>query len=441
MDYQMTVGIATLGCKVNQYESEAIAEALKNVGLTVSSASDICDAYVINTCTVTSESDRKARQMIRRMIAQNPEAYIAVTGCYSQISPEKISAIAGVDYICGTANKMTIIDKLLSFASSHSKNSVTEICIPNIKNAKFEDMSIKRFDRTRAYVKIEDGCQSRCTYCTIPLARGIIRSKPFDDVINEVRDLTNNGCREIVLTGIETGSYGADLPSGQDLASLLCAIDGINGIGRVRLGSLDPSVIKPKFVEKISGLKSLAPHFHLSLQSGSDRILALMKRKYNSAQAMNSIELLKSSISNVKFTTDIIVGFPNESEDDFSKSCEFAKEAEFLTVHVFPYSRRSGTPAADMPNQIADHIKHKRVHILSDINANVRAKILERTVIEAPLTSVLFESYEAGYAYGHTPDFIEVKVISDKTLHGQIKPVRLISSDGNTCQGELCDSI
>lgn len=441
MDYKMTVGIATLGCKVNQYESEAIAEALQKAGLKVMSCSDVCDAYVINTCTVTSESDRKARQMIRRMISQNPEAYIAVTGCYSQISPSNISAISGVDYICGTANKMTIVDKILSFAASNSRSGETEICIPNLQTVKFEDMSIKRFDRTRAYVKIEDGCESRCTYCTIPLARGAIRSKPFDDVISEVRELTCNGCREIVLTGIETGSYGADLPQGQDLASLLCTIDKIDGIGRVRLGSLDPSIIKPKFVEKISGLKSLAPHFHLSLQSGSDRILALMKRKYNSRQAMNSIELLKSFLPNVKFTTDIIVGFPGESDDDFAQSCEFTKKAEFLTVHVFPYSRRSGTPAADMPNQVAESIKHERVHILSNINAEVRSELLCRAVTAAPLSSVLFESYENGYAYGHTPDFIEVKVMSDKTLHGQIRQVRLVSSDGSVCQGEFTDNL
>ncbi len=436
MENQYTVGILTLGCKVNQYESEAIAERLEELGFKIASPTDVCDAYVINTCTVTAESDRKARQMIRRMMKNNPRAVILVTGCYSQISPEAVAAIDGVDYVCGSSNKMTVTDKICELIKN-GKNQNAEICVPELDGAEFECMSIKKFDRTRAYVKIEDGCESKCTYCTIPAARGNIRSKPFEDVIDEVKKLTLGGCREVVLTGIETGSYGDDLGDGEDLASLLCEIDKINGIGRVRLGSLDPTVIKPDFVDKIRDLKSVAPHFHLSLQSGSDAVLARMKRKYNSARAMKSISLLREAMPGVKFTTDIIVGFPGETDEDFQRSCEFAKDAGFLMIHVFPYSKRKGTPAAVMPDQIPEEVKKQRVHILTEISRETRKKILDRVIAENDTVQVLFETYQNGYVYGHTADFIEVKSKSDRAMHGELSSVKLSTHDGDVCEGEI----
>jgi threonylcarbamoyladenosine tRNA methylthiotransferase MtaB len=431
----MTVGILTLGCKVNQYESEAIAEELCRRGYEIISHSLPCSAYVINTCTVTAESDRKARQAIRRMISRNPSAYILVTGCYSQISPDAVALIAGVDYICGSSNKLSVADALDTLASQGRKNASPTICVPELEESQFEPMTITRFDRTRAYVKIEDGCESKCAYCTIPASRGPIRSKPFGDVIDEVRGLVEGGCREIVLTGIETGSYGADLAEGEDLASLLCEIDKLDGIGRVRLGSLDPTVIKPALVDKIAGLSSIAPHFHLSLQSGSDRVLALMKRKYNSRQAMQSIQRLRDAMDGVQFTTDIIVGFPGETEEDFRASCEFVKEAKFLMVHAFPYSKRAGTMAAQMPNQIPEPIKHERVRIISEISTEVRRDILADTVSKGAPVSVLFESSNGGYAYGHTPDFIEVRVKTDETLHGVVRNVKLLAYSCDFCEG------
>lgn len=430
-----TVGIVTLGCKVNQYESEAIAEELERRGFEICSPSTVCDAYVINTCTVTAESDRKARQTIRRMITRAPHAYVLVTGCYSQTTPDAIAAIAGVDYVCGSSNKMSVADKLSELIQSGKCQ--TQVCVPNLDDAPFEPMSITKFDRTRAYVKIQDGCESKCTYCAIPNSRGPIRSKPFNDVIDEVRGLIAGGCREVVLTGIEIGSYGKDLNEGCDLASLLCAVDKLDGIGRVRLGSLDPAVIKPQFVEKIKNLSSLAPHFHLSIQSGSDKILALMKRKYNSRQAMRAIELLREAIPNVQFTTDIITGFPQESDEDFILSCEFVRHARFLMVHAFPYSKRSGTPAADMDGQLQESVKHDRVRVLSSISAEVRAQILDNKIKSGESAQVLFESREGEYAYGHTPDFIEVRVKCRDNMHGQIKNVTLLSHDGNVCDGIL----
>ncbi len=434
-----TVGIATLGCKVNQYESEAIAEALEMRGFEMLKSSQVCNAYIINTCTVTAESDRKARQMIRRMMAKNPEAFILVTGCYAQVSPDAVASIDGVDYVCGSSNKMSVVDKLSSLIES-GKTDKPEICVPDLDSAEFECMSIKKFDRTRAYVKIEDGCESKCTYCTIPAARGHIRSKPFLDVINEVKTLINGGCAEVVLTGIETGSFGDDLPDGEDLASLLCEIDSLDGICRVRLGSLDPTVIKPEFVEKIKGLKSLAPHFHLSLQSGSDRILALMKRKYNSRQAMQSIDRLREAIPNVKFTTDIITGFPGETEEDFTASCEFVRKAGFLMVHAFPYSKRRGTPAAEMKDQVPEDIKKQRVHVLSEISRETRSCLLDDMIARKKPVEVLFETYDGEFASGHTSDFVEVKVRSDREMHGIFAKVMLKSHDGEICSAELLEA-
>ena len=436
---ELSVGIVTLGCKVNQYESEAISEKLESLGFVMSNDTGACDAYIINTCTVTAESDRKARQTIRRMMKQNPAAYILVTGCYSQVSPEDVAAIQGVDYICGSSNKMSVCDKLVSLVESGKKNTSPEINVPDLDKSGFEPMSIRKFERTRAYVKIEDGCESKCAYCTIPASRGPIRSKPFDEVIREVKEITDGGCSEIVLTGIETGSYGRDLPERESFGSLLCAVDKIDGIKRVRLGSLDPTVIKPDFVEQIKDLKSLAPHFHLSLQSGSSKTLAAMRRKYNADQAMASIERLRAVLPDVKFTTDVIVGFPGESEEDFEASCDFARRARFLMIHVFPYSKRKGTIAATMKDQIPEAVKKERVHKLSEISRQIRSEILDEKIAEGKTVSVLFESCDGGYAKGHTADFIEVKVKTDKKLHGVFRDVILISHDGNICEAEFAE--
>lgn len=432
---ERSVAIATLGCKVNQYESEAIAEALEARGWEVRDPSEPCTAYIINTCTVTAESDRKARQTIRRAMSKNPYAYILVTGCYSQTAPSAISAIAGVDYICGNSNKLSVADKLEELISHGEKNTQPDICIPSLDTAGFESMSITKFDRTRAYVKIQDGCESHCAYCTIPAARGPVRSKPVDEVISEVEGLIRGGCREVVLTGIETGSYGRDLSGSENLASLLEKIDKLDGIGRVRLGSLDPSMIKPEFVDRIKNLKSITPHFHLSMQSGSSKVLADMKRKYNSKQAMRAVNLLRDAFPTLQLTTDIIAGFPGESEEDFSQSCKLIENARFLMVHAFPYSKRRGTPAAVMKNQIPEDIKHTRVAILSKKAAEIRSEILDSLMGE--YVEVLFESHSGGYAYGHTPEFVEVKVRCEENIHAQIRKVRLVSHDSSVCEGQF----
>ena len=431
-----TAGIFTLGCKVNQYESQAIAEQLERAGFEILPPSNTCDAYVINTCTVTAESDRKARQFIRRAISKNPSAVVVVTGCMAQTAAHEVASISGVDAVVGNTDKLLAATLVQKLVCDGIKNTVPEIYVDDINSADFEKMSITRFDRTRAYIKIEDGCESRCTYCIIPSTRGKIRSKPHAQVIDEVRALTENGCREVVLTGIETASYGKDLGD-TDLASLLCDVDAIDGIGRVRLGSLDPSLIKRDFVEKIAPLRSLAPHFHLSLQSGSSRVLALMKRKYNADQAMRAIELLREYIPNAKFTTDIIVGFPGETEADFEQTVEFVKKAEFLTAHVFPYSKRTGTPAALMPDQVSKQEKSRRLHKLIQIEARSRERILRREIECYPDKEVLFESWKDGYAFGHTADFLEVRVPSPRPLHATVAHVRVTDTDGNMLFGDL----
>ena len=438
-----TAAIATLGCKVNQYESEAIGEELERSGIEIKSASEVCDAYVINTCTVTAESDRKARQLIRRLAAKNPRAIIVVTGCMAQSAPEEAAKIAGVDVVIGNLGKLSAARAVCDLLERGTKNAVPEIYPSELEGADFEKMSISKFERTRAYVKIEDGCENRCSYCIIPSARGKVRSKDPAELLEEVEALVRGGCREVVLTGIETASYGRDLGN-IDLASILCKVDKIDGIGRVRLGSLDPSLIKRAFVDRIAPLGSLAPHFHLSLQSGSDRVLALMRRKYNSKMALEAIELLRESIPRVKFTTDIIVGFPSESEEDFAATLDFVRKARFLHAHIFPYSKRKGTPAAEMDGQISKEEKARRLKILSDECARIKAEILRSEVDEVKASSepiyrtVLFESFEDGYAIGHTEDFLEVWAKSDRALHAEFEKVLFESTDGNKIFATIC---
>ena len=429
-----TVGIYTLGCKVNQYESEAIAEGLVSRGFSVVPFSQVCDAYIINTCTVTAESDRKARQLIRRAIKNNPAAYVLVTGCMAEVFSDKLAKIEGIDYICGNGEKMQVIGALEALLAKGCKNKAPEISISPLDS--FEEMNITKFDRTRAYIKIEDGCENRCTYCIIPEARGKVRSKTPEDVLSEVRALTEGGCREVVLTGIETASYGRDFENGYRLADLLEEVDKIPNIGRVRLGSLDPSLMKQDFVDRIAKLKSLTPHFHLSMQSGSDKILALMKRKYNRKMALEGMERLRAAMPGVQFTTDIIVGFPGETEEDFALTVDFAKKAKFLMIHVFPYSERRGTVAATLPGRVPEEIRHQRVRELSAVQAEIQKEILDAYTDTA--VDVLFETYSEGVMTGHTATFVEVACPVAQSLQAQTRTVYITGNDGKKCFGTLC---
>ncbi len=427
------VGLITLGCKVNQYESEAIAELFVQEGFAVGDADDVCDVYVINTCTVTAESDRKAGQLIRRAAAKNPAAPILVTGCFSQSHPERVAAIKGVDFVCGNTDKLAVVQAAKRLLKARA--ACAEIAVDDVQCAPFEPMTITRFDRTRAYVKIEDGCENRCSYCAIPAARGRVRSKPLADVVREVEGLVRGGCREVVLTGIETASWGRDL-EGVTLADLIVAVDAIEGLERLRLGSLEPTVMREEFLAKIANLRTVVPHFHLSMQSGSARVLAAMRRRYNPDQAMAGIKRLRAAMPNVELTTDFIVGFPGESEEDFADTMRFAAEAEFLQMHVFAYSKREGTPAATMPGQIEKSVKRERSARLIALGEQLTAKRLARALNE-PTRPVLFESFERGVAVGHTREFFEVAVSSRVPLDGEIRTVRVLRAENGRLWGEL----
>ncbi len=431
---QPTVCIQTLGCKVNQYESTAIAEHFSAEGFSVVQAGEVADVCVVNTCTVTAESDRKARQMIRRMMTQNPNSYILVTGCYAQVAPQEVAKIKGVDYVSGNAEKLAVVKAAKALVARGKKNDTPEIAAESPDSKGFEPMCIKHFDRTRAYVKIEDGCESHCAYCIIPSARGKIRSKDPLDVLHEVEALTRGGCREIVLTGIETASYGRDLDA-WNLARLLGEINKIEGVGRIRLGSLDPSLMKQSFVDAIAELACLAPHFHLSMQSGSDRVLSRMKRKYNTRIALEGMERLRKAMPSVQFTTDMIVGFPGECDEDFEQTRAFIQKARFLMIHVFPYSRRQGTPADAMPDQIPEEIKHKRAAILAADAAKIRKEILASAI--GTKQTVLFETLENGRIKGHTESFFEVSCPTETDLRGELARVFIENADDKLCYGNI----
>ena len=428
-----TVGILTLGCKVNQYESEAIAEAFEAAGFSLRPADGPCDVYVINTCTVTAESDRKARQFIRRATAHNKDARILVTGCFSQVAPEAVSALPRVDYICGNADKLSVVAAARRLLRGEKPPAVA---VSEIAAAPFEPMKITRFERTRAYVKIEDGCENHCTYCIIPRARGKVRSKPLADVVREVEGLAAGGCREVVLTGIETAAYGQDLAD-VTLIDLLEAVDTIPGLARVRLGSLEPTLLRAEFVSRAAKLRALAPHFHLSMQSGSAKVLAAMKRKYNPEQAMANVERLRAAFPEAELTADFIVGFPGETDEDFADTMAFARRAAFLHMHVFAYSRRAGTPAAAMPDQVPVAVKKERSAALIALGEELRRTRLQRALAARPVREVLFETFENGVATGHTKEFLEVRAPAPGPLHGEMREVRLEKIENDALYGAL----
>lgn len=433
------IGIITLGCKVNQYESEAFAEALAERGFELSDASTPCDAYIVNTCTVTAEADRKSRQMIRRAERLNPGAPIVVTGCTAEYSSKELSEIEGVIAVCGNSKKLECVEILDGYFKKIDK-AYPLISVPDIDSAEFEKMHLTGFPRTRVYIKIEDGCENHCAYCAIPGARGKVRSKLPEDVINEVKGFIEAGCREIVLTGIETASYGKDL-DGVTLGRLLREVDAIAGDCKIRLGSLDPSLFKQRFVDEIKDLPSLAPHFHISLQSGCSKVLALMRRKYNADGARAAMVRIREAMPNVMFTTDIIVGFPGETEEDFLETVEFVKEARFLSAHIFPYSEREGTEAATMSDKVPMDVRRARAAKLIEVQNEVRDKLLDEVTVKTPYVNVLFETFSKGKVTGHTDSFLEVCADSDVDLHGRSVCVNLTHHENGICYGKICEDI
>ncbi len=438
MKEEVTVAFYTLGCKVSQYETEALREGFLDAGFTPVPFDSVADVYVINTCTVTAESDAKSRKTVRRAIRKNPRAVVLVMGCYSQSSPKELAAIDGVSYISGNADKMklpAVARQLLAERAAGTR--ATYIAVSDIQKEPFEPMSIREAPRTRAYIKIEDGCECRCTYCAIPAARGRVRSKPPRDVIREVEVLAKNGTREVVLTGIETASYGADFPDKYRLIDLLLDLERETSIERIRLGSLTPELLREDFVTRVAALKRLTPHVHLSIQSGSTRVLNAMRRRYNRDQALLGIHRLRAALPRLQLTADIIVGFPGESEEDFLDTLSFAEEAGFLQIHVFSYSKRKGTPAADFPDQVPEHEKASRSQRLSALSHRLQSDIFSRLIQEKAPMPVLFETESDGYFVGHSDTYIEVKVKTDAALHGELRMVTPIAFENSALIGEL----
>ena len=434
---QKTVSILTLGCRVNQYESDSFAEDLMAAGIRIVPFGEKCDLAVVNTCTVTAESDRKSRQMIRRA-AQNAEK-VAVTGCFAQISPDAACALPNVVFVRGNGGKASLSRIIPELLNGCYEDSVNGVLPPDDRSA--VEMTVVTPMRSRSYVKIEDGCNNRCSYCIISTARGPVRSKNPGTVLEEIRALAENGCREVILTGIETAAYGLDFPErrpyGYALADLIAQVAEIDGIQRIGLGSLDPTVLTPYFLDIVSKIPKLLPHFHLSIQSGCSRILARMRRKYNRDMALDAIRRLKAAIPDVTLSADVIVGFPGETEEDFADTMAFFEETRFLHLHIFPYSKRAGTEAADMTDQVPETVKKDRLGRLEALSRQIKNQLLDEYVErhrENPVY-LLAEKYEDTVS-GHSEHFIETVTEDTTAHHREIVPVLLNRHDGEKVYGK-----
>ena len=432
-----TVSLLTLGCRVNQYESDSFAESLERRGVRIVPFGEKCDLSIVNTCTVTAESDRKSRQMIRRATAN--ARHTVVTGCFAQISPDCFADSDNVTYITGNSGKASLADTVYEILTGTYCGDKVNVTPPDDLGT--VKMTLGTPMRCRSYVKIEDGCDNRCSYCIISAARGPVRSKPQELVISEVKALADAGCREIILTGIETASYGMDFgerrPYGHHLADLIREIEKIDGIERIGLGSLEPTVMSDYFTETIRDCKKVLPHFHLSIQSGSSAVLRAMRRRYNAEMALGAIEKMRSAVPAATFSADIIVGFPGESEENFRETMDFCTKARFLHMHIFPYSKRAGTEAAEMKGQIAGNVKRERLHDLEALGREIKRELLQGYVAfhkDSPVF-VLAEKCEDGCTFGHSEHFVEVKVSSTEADAGEVIPIYLDSTDGEIVIG------
>ncbi|MBE6686425.1 MAG: tRNA (N(6)-L-threonylcarbamoyladenosine(37)-C(2))-methylthiotransferase MtaB [Ruminococcaceae bacterium] len=420
----MNFSIYTLGCRVNQYESRVIAQELCEKGFSESSFNEKCDIYIINTCAVTQESVRKSRQMIRRAKKHNPSSKVIVTGCFSQISPDKVEELGNADYITGNNQKIS------SVISSILNENPKKLLWDDFENTEYENYILKAPTRYREYIKIQDGCRGKCAYCVIPRARGPIRSKPRESVIEEVKLLASKGVKELILTGIEIASYEYDLPS------LLTELNTIKGIERISLGSLEPTLITEAFAKTLANVTKLTPHFHISVQSGSTTVLNRMRRKYNVQRLEKSLEYLRNEFPYLQLTCDIIVGFPGETKEEFEETKAFLQRNRFLHAHIFPYSVRPETAAADMPDQIPEKIKAQRAAELDSLQKEIKAEILSKELSKRALVPVLFEAFENGIAQGHSDNYIEYLVHSERDLTGKIVKVRPISVENEVITAE-----
>ncbi len=427
----MRIAIYTLGCKVNQYETQAMEQELTARGHELVDFEQAADAYIINTCSVTAVSDKKSRQMIRRAKKMNPEAIVAACGCYVQTHTDEVKAL-GIDLIGGTGQRMEFLHRLLTAAQEKQTRVLVDDAL---HRHDFEILPAGgRQSRTRALLKVEDGCRNFCTYCIIPFARGPVRSLPLDEAARQTAQLAEQGYREVVLTGIEISSWGRDLPGDKSLIDLLEAVSAAAGEMRVRLGSLEPRTITEDFCCRASTLKNLCPHFHLSLQSGCDATLRRMNRRYDTARFTESALLLHRFFPDCAITTDLIVGFPGETEEEFVTTLDFIRRCGFAQIHVFPYSIRPGTRAAAM-EQIPKNIKEQRAAQAGEVAAALHEKYLQGCV--GKTFPVLFEQPGApGFYTGHAPNYMEVAAPGEN-LHNCLRPVRITAVEGTVLKGEI----
>jgi len=421
----------TLGCKVNTYESEGMKRLFEENGYVIVSPDQSADVYVINTCTVTHLSDRKSRQMIRKVKRINPDAVVAAVGCYAQVAPDEVSAIEGVNLVVGNNHKADIV-RLVNEATNNSQ----ETAVSEWKYLKeYENLWIDSYgERVRAILKIQDGCDQFCSYCIIPYARGSVRSRDPEDILNEAGRLSENGFSEIVLTGIHLTSYGKDTRD-ISLFDILKSLNGIEGIKRIRLGSLEPMFMTSELIHRLSGLEKLCPHFHLSLQSGCDETLKRMNRRYTTNDYINIVKNIRNSFLHAAITTDIMVGFPGETDDEFNQTCNFVEQIGFSQAHIFQYSRRKGTRASDMEDQVPSSVKERRSKILIDICE--KSKINFRDNLLGKVMEVLFENEKGGMWEGHTTNYVPVRVLSDTPLTGCIYSVKLLERREDYILGQI----
>lgn len=430
----MNIAIYTLGCKVNQYETQAMETILRSRGHALVDFEDLADAYIINTCTVTAVSDKKSRQVIRRARRMNPDAVVAVCGCFAQTDPEAVAAL-GVDLFSGTGGRMEFLDRLEELLRTR-RDAPLGLVDEAMKRRGFELLPAGGMEgRTRALLKVEDGCVNFCTYCIIPYARGPIRSLPLDRAVEETKRLSAEGYHELVLTGIEISSWGRDLKNGLELIDLIEAVCHAAPELRIRLGSLEPRTITEEFCRRAAALPNLCPHFHLSLQSGCDATLKRMNRKYDTARYLHSVELLRQVYDRPAVTTDLITGFPGETEEEFSATLDFIRTCGFSSMHIFPYSRREGTPADRMPDQVVKNVKEERAHRATAVAAQLEERYLASWVGQT--LPVLFEEQKDGLWRGHAPNYVEVWASSPEPLHNVQKTVTVTGIRGSGLLGEI----
>jgi len=432
-----TVAFYTLGCKVNFYDTEAIWQLFKNAGYEqVDFDGEPADVYLINTCTVTNTGDKKSRQIIRRAIRRNPDAVIVVTGCYAQTSPAEVAAIPGVDLVIGNQDRSKLLDYIAEIQRTRKPvNAVRNI----MKTREFEDLDVPAFtDRTRAFLKIQEGCNNFCTFCIIPWARGLSRSRDPKSVIAQARKLAAAGYKEIVLTGIHTGGYGDDLEN-YDLADLLVDLDKVEGLERIRISSIEASQISEKMIDVLNRSRKMCRHLHIPLQAGDDTVLKRMRRKYTTEEYARKIEELHKAMPGVAITTDVIAGFPGETDEMFENGYRFMEQMRFAEMHVFPYSKRTGTPAARMEDQVDEETKHERVHRLIELSERMQlayaqpfvGRVLE-VIPERETKGGSGESWLTGYS----DNYLQITFRGDPSLIRSVVPVRLTEAGVNECRGE-----